>query len=300
MCVRLARSGPALSGLTRLCVCEYQSGTQANPLVTRRHPSTPGSTPELLEVVAGLARLAHLGLSGLDDTPYIHDGHMELLVRLPALRHLAVDRLDLSSPPPLWALTGLEVALVAHSAPRLQHVFPGVVSLQLRWLWEQAMRRLAGWTSLTSLSLSNLDCCLDWGLLRTLSSLTHLQLCRGSSYEQLAELLYLLRALPRLSVLRLSGWHCMRQGEPGRLALGVTRGLGLGLGSWLGQGGAGAGAAPMAAAAPVLLRQLRRPLRRWIQTFTGPGAASGCWVDGEALLRLRLLRERGIDVMERR
>ena len=28
--------------------------------------------------------------------------------------------------------------------------------------------------------------------------------------------------------------------------------------------------------------------------------AQGCWVDGEALLRLRLLRERGIDVMERR
>ncbi|GIL50705.1 hypothetical protein Vafri_6817 [Volvox africanus] len=88
------------------------------------------------------------------------------------------------------------------------------------------MRKLAGWTSLTCLSLANLDCCLDWGLLRTLTGLTQLQLCRGSSYEQLAELLYLLRALPGLQVLHLNGWHCMRSSEPDKMALGPTRGRG--------------------------------------------------------------------------
>lgn len=58
---------------------------------------------------------------------------------------------------------------------------PAVLHVTLRWLWEQAMRKLAGWTSLTALSLANLDCCLDWGLMRTLSSLTSLQVavCGG-------------------------------------------------------------------------------------------------------------------------
>lgn len=37
------------------------------------------------------------------------------------------------------------------------------------------MRKLAGWHSLTSLRLANLDSCLDWGLMRTLTNLTQLQ-----------------------------------------------------------------------------------------------------------------------------
>ncbi|GIM04857.1 hypothetical protein Vretimale_9344 [Volvox reticuliferus] len=234
---------PALAGLTRLVVREFQ-----------------GSTMALLSALEGLPLLAHLGLSGLDDAPYITDTHLELLSRLPSLKHLAVDRLDISqhrdqpeqrqdqqptdglfiaagpyllgsgggscsgSGAILPHLTGLEVALVVHSVQRLSQAFPSVQHLTLRWLWEQAMRKLAGWASLTCLSLSNLDCCLDWGLLRTLTGLTQLQLCRGSSYEQLAELLYLLRALPGLQVLHLNSWHCMRNSEPDRLALGPTRG----------------------------------------------------------------------------
>ncbi|GLC56419.1 hypothetical protein PLESTB_001102800 [Pleodorina starrii] len=267
-------AAPALAGLTRLVVREFQ-----------------GSATALLGALEGLPLLAHLGLSGLDDAPYIKDTHLELLARLPSLTHLAVDRLDISSPSLaqpyqhqyhdqsqqqqqqqqqcpgsvseasgsffpglrgdaggggggiLPGLTGLEVNLVVHSVPRLPHVFPSVRQLTLRWLWEQAMRKLAGWTSLTSLSLANLDCCLDWGLVRTLTGLTQLQLCRGSSYEQLAELLYLLRALPGLRLLRLSGWHCMRQSEPGRMAMGLTRGiLGAGAGAEAGAGAVGGSA----------------------------------------------------------
>jgi hypothetical protein len=50
-----------------------------------------------------------------------------------------------------------------------------VVAVSVRWVWEQALRKLAGWTALTELRLSNLDAGLDWGLLRTLCSLTRLQ-----------------------------------------------------------------------------------------------------------------------------
>ncbi|GLI60734.1 hypothetical protein VaNZ11_002961, partial [Volvox africanus] len=188
----------ALTGLTRLVVREFQ-----------------GSTMALMGALEGLPLLAYLGLSGLDDAPYITDTHLQVLSRLRSLTHLAVDRLDInqhgdqrtqqslelpfaSAGPDLLGrsggsggasvsilphLTGLEVALVVHSVQRLPHAFPSVQHLTLRWLWEQAMRKLAGWTSLTCLSLANLDCCLDWGLLRTLTGLTELQLCRGSSYE---------------------------------------------------------------------------------------------------------------------
>ncbi|EFJ45180.1 hypothetical protein VOLCADRAFT_94625, partial [Volvox carteri f. nagariensis] len=272
---------PALAGLTRLVVREFQ-----------------GSATALLGALAGLPLLAHLGLSGMDDAPYIIDVHLELLACLPSLRHLSVDRLDIAQqrgprhalqPPPqlqqqqqhhhhhqlsgpygairgseaypawgpaggagagggsssssgassaiLPGLTGLDVALVVHSVTRLPHAFPSVKDLTLRWLWEQTMRKLAGWTSLTRLSLANLDCCLDWGLMRTLTGLTELQLCRGSSYEQLAELLYLLRAIPGLQVLRLSNWHSMNFSGPDRMAVGLTRGRGA-----VAAGGAAAGA----------------------------------------------------------
>ncbi|KXZ45676.1 hypothetical protein GPECTOR_52g73 [Gonium pectorale] len=322
--LRRGLAAPALSGLTRLTVCEYQ-----------------GSTPSLLEALCRLPLLGYLGLAALDDAPYITDEHLQAdlglafeaqpprrrnyprrrwgggahLAQLPSLRHLAVDRLDIRGLPPaaahaqydgvdglygsygggggggsygsggglggvssvvLAGLTGLEVALVAHSVPRLPHVFPNVVSLQLRWLWEQAMRKLAGWGGLASLSLSNLDCCLDWGLLRTLAGLTSLQLCRGSSYEQLAELLYLLRALPRLELLRLGGWHCLRHSEPGRIAMGVTRGLGGGGG---GAGGAAAGApaassSALTAAFAALDPDLHRAWARIRAAPDAPAAAS--------------------------
>ena len=62
---------------TPCCLC-YQPPAASTAYRLLPPHGLQGSTPELLEVVAGLARLAHLGLSGLDDTPYIHDGHMEV------------------------------------------------------------------------------------------------------------------------------------------------------------------------------------------------------------------------------
>lgn len=43
-----------------------------------------------------------------------------------------------------------------------------VLCAQLQWLWEQAMRKLAGCLSIETLHLSHLSYCVDWRLLRTL------------------------------------------------------------------------------------------------------------------------------------
>ena len=42
------------------------------------------------------------------------------------------------------------------------------VALQLRWLWAQTTRKLAGWGSVNSLHMSHPEYVVDWGLLRTM------------------------------------------------------------------------------------------------------------------------------------
>ncbi|KAF5829944.1 hypothetical protein DUNSADRAFT_15280 [Dunaliella salina] len=174
-----------------------------------------GNPTHLLLQLASLPHLAHLSLFGLS-SPHadrIDDLALRALGLLPALTSFGADQIRITEASAdaedalcLSQLTRLEVGQRVVSFLRLPHVFPNVQDVKLQWLWEQSMRKLAGWLSITSLSLSHLSYCVDWRLLRTLKNLRHLSLDGCSSMSLLAQLLHLCADLPCLSCLTLSYW----------------------------------------------------------------------------------------------
>mmetsp|Transcript_22274 Transcript_22274/g.58054 ORF Transcript_22274/g.58054 Transcript_22274/m.58054 type:complete len:819 (+) Transcript_22274:1093-3549(+) len=201
-----------------------------------------GNPTHLLLQLASLPHLAHLSLFGLASAhaACIDDLALRALGLLPALTSFGADQIKITEASAedalcLSQLTRLEVGQRVVSFLRLPRVFPNVQDVKLQWLWEQSMRKLAGWLSITSLSLSHLSYCVDWRLLRTLQSLRHLSLDACSSMSLLAQLLHLCADLPCLSCLSLSYWGVemveqrqqqqqQQRGQPGQQqGMGDTR-----------------------------------------------------------------------------
>ena len=82
----------------------------------------------------------------------------------------------------------------------LSYTPTAVRQLQLRWLWSQATRKLAGWHSVAVLHLAHPDYVEDWALLRTLRGLKHLTLAKGSGRALLVHVLCIASDLPGLQV----------------------------------------------------------------------------------------------------
>eukprot|EP00798_Chlamydomonas_sp_ICE-L_P018246 gene18246-24699_t len=159
--------------------------------------------------IAMMNQLSHLGLLSMHHALGLNDGHMGKIAIMNQLSHLRVDRLDMRDPDICYpTLLSLDVGFDIRSYQRMGLLFPCVHSLEIRWTWEQCIRKLAGWHSLTALTLINMDSSVaDVVLLRTLQNLRSLRLISGRGLLLLCQVIEAASSIPGLEELAIHHWH---------------------------------------------------------------------------------------------
>ncbi|GAX73561.1 hypothetical protein CEUSTIGMA_g1012.t1 [Chlamydomonas eustigma] len=167
-----------------------------------------GHVDHLIQGLHSLPFLVHLNLFHYDVRYYFPDAILQNIAQLPGpIRHLGCNGLDLTCDSTVMPhLTSLEVNYSIFSIPRLHGTFPAVQTVQLRWLWSQTMRKLAGWGSVTELHLAHPEYVVDWGLLRTLQNIRTLSISKGSGIELLGGIVDVASSLQYLQVLEIHQW----------------------------------------------------------------------------------------------